>query len=61
MRWAERSEATGAVREWSVVVTATDPSKSRRKGFVASFWRAVQIFESFLNGNPRLSKTGTPL
>ena len=31
------------------------------KGFVESFWRAVQIFESFLDGNPRLSETGNPL
>jgi hypothetical protein len=61
IRWAERSETTGTVRDRSVVVTAIDPSKSPRKGFVESFWRAVQIFASFLNGNPRLSETGTPL
>lgn len=61
IRWTERSETTGAVRDWSGVVTAIDPSTSLRKGSVESFWRADQILESFLNGNPRLSETGTPL
>lgn len=37
------------------------PSKGSRKGFMEGLWRAVQIFESFLNGNPRLSETENPL
>jgi len=61
IRWAERSETTGGARNRSAVVTAIDPPNGRREGYVESFWRAVQIFESFLSGNPRLSETGTPL
>lgn len=61
IRWAERSETTGVVRDWSAVVTEIGPSKGSWKEYVESLWRAVQIFASFLNGNPRLSETGNPL
>jgi hypothetical protein len=61
IRWAERSETTGAVRDSPVIVSGIDLSKGRWKRYLESFWRAVQVFESFLNGNPRLSETGNPL